>query len=75
MSLNFFLLVQFFFIVDSYVLMKASVCYFQTCPMCSRLSVETSISLITPVTLDGKSRHTLFTNFSGLLEGLKLSPI
>lgn len=68
MSLNCFLLVQFFFIVDSYVLMKASVWYFQTCPMCSPLSVETSISLITPVTLVGKSRQTLFTNFSCLFE-------
>lgn len=75
----FFLLIHvyvlFFFIVDSYFLMFASVIYFQTCPMCSPLLVETSISLITPVTLDGKSRQTLFTNFSASLKGLNFNPI
>jgi hypothetical protein len=54
--------------VDSYFLMFVSVIYFQTCPTCSPLLSEASISLIIPANLDGKSRQTLFAYFSSFFE-------
>lgn len=52
----------FFLISYANLFVSASVLYFQTCLMCSPLLDGISISLTTPVTLDGKSRQTLFAN-------------